>query len=64
MDGGGPDVGTATIHVNGADFFGSVLSGIPRGPDAATVWDATVALASYPHFFEIKRTRHEDPDFA
>ncbi len=64
MDLVGPDAGTATIHVNGVDFFGPVLSGIPRGHDTATVWDATVALASYPHFFEIKRTRHEDLDFA
>ena len=27
------------------------------------LWDATVTLASYPHFFEIKRSRTESPAF-
>ncbi len=63
MDKIGPDVGTPTIHVNGVAFFGPVLSRIPRGEEAGKLWDASVIFASYPHFFELKRSRNEDPQF-
>ena len=59
----GKGVGTPTIHVNGVAFFGPVINRIPRGEEAGELWDATVTLARYPYFSEIKRERTGNLDF-
>jgi 2-hydroxychromene-2-carboxylate isomerase len=59
----GQDVGTPVVAFNGTAFFGPVLTRIPRGEDAGKLWDATVTLAGFPHFFELKRSRTESPEF-
>ncbi|MFF3329526.1 DsbA family protein [Streptomyces sp. NPDC002888] len=65
----GQEVGTPVIAVPGSDgeqiaFFGPVVTPAPKGEEAARLWDGTLAVASVPGFYEIKRTRTKGPDFS
>jgi protein-disulfide isomerase-like protein with CxxC motif len=63
MDRVGYEVGTPVISVDGVSFFGPVVSPIPRGEDAARLWDGVLLVAGTDGFFELKRSRTRDPIF-
>ena len=44
----GYEVGTPVISLDGTSFFGPVLSPIPRGADAARLWDGVLLVPPRP----------------
>lgn len=59
----GEDVGTPTIDIDGAAFFGPVVTPAPKGQAALDLWDGCVLIARTQGFYEIKRSRTDDPIF-
>ena len=60
----GLDVGTPVISVEGVAFFGPVVTPIPRGETAGTLWDGVRMVAGIDGFYELKRSRTAEPSFA
>ncbi len=63
MDPVGYDVGTPVIHIGDVAFFGPVVTPAPKGEAAGTLFDGVWAVARTPGFYEMKRSRNEEPSF-
>lgn len=64
----GTDVGTPIIAVDNSDalrvaYFGPVITRVPEGDKALKLWDSLVGMMDIDGFWELKRTRTEDPEF-
>lgn len=61
----GTDVGTPILAFDTPEgrtgVFGPVISRIPPGEQSVELWDAMAKLATMDGFWELKRTRTEDP---
>lgn len=62
----GAEVGTPIITFappDGPSFFGPVISRIPRGEEAISLWESIERLGLFPGFAELKRAVRETPTF-
>ncbi len=60
----GDDTGTPVLTFappDGPSFFGPVISRVPRGPEAVTLWEAVETIARHSWFSELKRSLRERP---
>jgi hypothetical protein len=57
----GEDLGTPAIHIDGAAFFGPVVTPVPRGEAAGRLYDGMVLMVGTPGFFELKRGNRTSP---
>jgi protein-disulfide isomerase-like protein with CxxC motif len=63
MDPVGYDVGTPVIHVGDVAIFGPVVTPAPKGEAAGALFDGVMAVMSTPGFYELKRSRTDEPIF-
>ena len=64
----GDDIGTPIIAMDNSEgerqgYFGPVITRVPPGDLSLKLWDALRAMMDVPGFWELKRTRTEDPEF-
>jgi 2-hydroxychromene-2-carboxylate isomerase len=59
------DVGSPVLSIReGHGFHGPIIDGIPSVEDGQRLWEAVVALAGVPQYFELKRGRSGEPETA
>jgi len=59
----GDDVGTPVIHVDDAAIFGPVVTPAPKGEAAGRLFDGVLLALRTPGFYELKRSRLDEPSF-
>lgn len=60
----GKELGTPILTFeppDGPSFFGPVINRIPRGAEAAALWECVTAVARFPGFAELKRSLRGKP---
>jgi 2-hydroxychromene-2-carboxylate isomerase len=59
----GYEVGTPVIRIGDVSIFGPVVTPAPKGEAAGVLFDGVWAVARTPGFYELKRSRTDDPIF-